>query len=149
LPPPFLAQEVSNAKALNRIFMVNVSSKATSKATGTAIPYANITLVDQDGGTIKVLQGADGNGIFNVPTNAVPYWDDVFVQVSAVGYKTASFLPEDIPATISMDEDVKSIGGVVVKATVKPTKKVNYVLPVVLGTAGLVSMAVFFMTKPV
>lgn len=127
-----------------------MATTITSKvldAAGKPIPFANVTLVDLDGNTIKVLQSANANGNFSVPSNAVPFWDDTFVEVSAVGYKSESYIPEDLPATLNLEEDVKSISGLIIKSVKKKVKKANYALPIVLGAAGLASIGVFFYKK--
>lgn len=111
------------------------------------ISFANVTLVDLDGNTIKVAQGADVNGKFGVKSDLVPLWDDVYVEISGVGYKSMSYIPEQIPAKVILEKDEKVIGGVSVTGIKKKLKKANYLLPAILGSAALISLGVFFYKK--
>lgn len=112
---------------------------------GTPVP-ATISLVDETGNSIKVVGIADGNGNFSVPDNAVDYWDDVYVEVSAIDRKSQAFFPEKVPAVITMEIDAQVTEGAVVTGVRKKApipKKVNYILPAALGTLALISIGMF------
>lgn len=122
-----------------------VKSKVVDSVTQEPIGGANIALSDIEGNLAKVLAPTDSKGQFSVDSSALDYWDDVFVQVSEVGYTSEFYYPDQLPAVVQLKQDVKDAGGVTVTAK-KPTvpKKVSYLLPALLGASALVSIGMFF-----
>lgn len=110
-----------------------------------AIANAAFYLVDGNGNTTELLGTANDQGVFSIP--APPFGQKV--QVDYTGYTPQVIDPAYMSpyARIKLVADASgSLGGVVIKS-IRKLKKQNYAVPIVLGSAAVITFGIWLYRK--
>ena len=119
------------------------------KETGDPIQFASVSLVDSKGKNLGFGTMTDKFGAFTL-NNSILDREDVFVEITAVGYAKQSFTPEEFSAyddTVRLDPTAKEMENVVITYTKKKVdqiKKSNYALPIGLASAAVITFGIYF-----
>jgi 5-hydroxyisourate hydrolase-like protein (transthyretin family) len=127
---------------------MKIAAQVLDQQTGKPIANASIIVTGISGSTLDSGTMADSNGNFSLDSDALDQ-DDVWVTISCVGYTTGDFPPARFDGTnikVQLDQDAGKMEGVVVtaKRKVQAVAKKSYALPLALGSAALITTAIYF-----
>lgn len=132
---------------------MKVTQKVLDGNTNEPLSYASVVIVGLDGEQVGSGFVAGDDGTIEVDSSELDKKDRL-IQVSAAGYNSNIFYPEEwnMPFKIYENSKTTDLEGVTVKG-VKPkipatAKKNNYALPITLGALAAISLTIWI-TKTV